>query len=147
MGKLRNIPDDVFEKAVKDSGCIQEVIEKLGYSQTSVAIGKLIKKRIIEMGIDTSHFDTPYARFSNPIYELDGILTEDYPYCDTTRLEKGLLKAGLLKYECSECGNKGEWNGKPLKLQLEHKNGECNDNKIDNLCFLCPNCRSQTDHI
>jgi hypothetical protein len=29
-------------------------------------------------------------------------------------------------------------------LQLEHVNGVNNDNRPQNLCFLCPSCHSQT---
>jgi hypothetical protein len=36
------------------------------------------------------------------------------------------------------------WQGSKLVLQLEHKNGKSNDNRIENICFLCPNCHSQT---
>ena len=31
-----------------------------------------------------------------------------------------------------------------MVLQLEHINGVHNDNRIEKLCFLCPNCHSQT---
>lgn len=55
------------------------------------------------------------------------------------RLEK------LIPYVCNECGQGPEWNGKKLVLQLEHKNGINNDNRLENLCFLCPNCHSQTE--
>ncbi len=43
------------------------------------------------------------------------------------------------------CGNKGNHNGKSLSLHLDHKNGVNNDNRLDNLRFLCPNCHSQTE--
>jgi hypothetical protein len=43
------------------------------------------------------------------------------------------------------CFGPGEWNEKRLVLQLEHINGDAYDNRLDNLCFLCPNCHSQTD--
>jgi hypothetical protein len=35
------------------------------------------------------------------------------------------------------------WNGKPLKLILDHRNGNNSDNRPKNLRFLCPNCDSQ----
>lgn len=35
------------------------------------------------------------------------------------------------------------WNGKELKLILDHKNGVHGDNRPKNLQFLCPNCNSQ----
>jgi hypothetical protein len=46
-------------------------------------------------------------------------------------------------YKCSEC-NIEEWNNKPITLQLEHKDGNSENNAEDNLCLLCPNCHSQT---
>jgi 5-methylcytosine-specific restriction endonuclease McrA len=32
-----------------------------------------------------------------------------------------------------------------VPIQLEHKDGDSNNNKIDNLELLCPNCHSLTD--
>ena len=48
-----------------------------------------------------------------------------------------------LTEEC-ECGITSEWRGKPIRLQLHHKNGDNSDNQLVNLCYLCPNCHSQT---
>lgn len=56
-----------------------------------------------------------------------------------------VLKHNLIDFVCSECGLPSEWNGKPLVLQLEHRNGVNNDHRLENLTFLCPNCHSQTD--
>ena len=33
----------------------------------------------------------------------------------------------------------------PLRFQVHHTNGDHNDNRIDNLQLLCPNCHTQTD--
>ena len=48
-------------------------------------------------------------------------------------------------YECVMCSNKGEWNGKPLVLQLDHIDGNPKNNTLDNVRWLCPNCHTQTD--
>lgn len=45
---------------------------------------------------------------------------------------------------CWICGIT-EWNGKPLTLELEHKDGNSKNNNEDNVCLICPNCHSQTD--
>ena len=47
-------------------------------------------------------------------------------------------------YFCSDCGI-SEWNKKPIILELEHKNGDSSNNKLSNVCLLCPNCHSQTE--
>lgn len=35
--------------------------------------------------------------------------------------------------------------GKPVSMQLHHKNGDGSDNRIENIQFLCGTCHSQTD--
>lgn len=47
-------------------------------------------------------------------------------------------------YVCVSCGNDGAHNGKPLSLQLDHKDGDATNNLPSNLRLLCPNCHSQT---
>jgi 5-methylcytosine-specific restriction endonuclease McrA len=64
--------------------------------------------------------------------------------CQRKNVKDRIIKSGMIEYKCVECGNKGEHNGKPLSLQLDHKNGINNDNRLENLRFLCPNCHSQT---
>ncbi len=46
---------------------------------------------------------------------------------------------------CFECGQGNEWNGKPLVLQLDHIDGNSDNNFPENLRLLCPNCHTQTD--
>lgn len=55
-----------------------------------------------------------------------------------------LLKAGLLKNTCQECGL-SEWRGKRLSIHIDHINGIRNDHRLENLRMLCPNCHSQTE--
>lgn len=45
--------------------------------------------------------------------------------------------------KCSVCGI-DSWNGNDLVLELEHKDGNSENNGKDNVCLICPNCHSQT---
>ena len=45
--------------------------------------------------------------------------------------------------KCNHCGNH-EWRGKPLILELEHRDGNNQNNERGNLECICPNCHSQT---
>lgn len=62
-----------------------------------------------------------------------------------THLKRRIILKNLIPYTCSGYGLGSQWNSKPLALQLEHINGVFNDNRLSNLCFLCPNCHSQTE--
>lgn len=62
-----------------------------------------------------------------------------------SHVKKRILENRLIEYRCISCGLIGEWNGKPISLQLEHINGINDDNRLENLAFICPNCHSQTD--
>jgi len=44
---------------------------------------------------------------------------------------------------CQECGV-SEWNGKELVFELDHADGNSENNQEENLRLLCPNCHSQT---
>lgn len=46
---------------------------------------------------------------------------------------------------CECCGIGSEYNGMPLVLQLDHIDGNSDNNAVENLRLLCPNCHSQTD--
>jgi len=60
--------------------------------------------------------------------------------CD---IKKILVKNLNIEYKCSECGII-KWRGRNITLELHHINGNRNDNRLENLEFLCLNCHSQT---
>lgn len=60
-------------------------------------------------------------------------------------VKKFIKRNNILPYVCHLCKMEPFWNGKELVLQIDHINGINNDNRIENLRFLCPNCHSQTE--
>ena len=48
-------------------------------------------------------------------------------------------------YKCLECGTSKDWFGKQLIFELDHIDGNRNNNSRNNLRILCPNCHSTTE--
>lgn len=81
--------------------------------------------------------------YSRKKLEDKDVFKENSSY-DRGHLKNRIIKDNLIPYKCQKCSNSGLWEGETLVLQLEHINGVPNDNRLENLCFLCPNCHSQT---
>jgi Zn finger protein HypA/HybF involved in hydrogenase expression len=147
--KLKYQKDNLTE-IVKNSKSVSDVINKLGL-RTAGGNFKTIKNYIEIYKIDITHFETDELRIvklkelskENKI-DLNLILVENSTY-NRTSLKKRLIQEKILEYKCEKCLNIGKWIGENITLQLDHKNGIFNDNRIENLRFLCPNCHSQTD--
>jgi 5-methylcytosine-specific restriction endonuclease McrA len=65
------------------------------------------------------------------------------PKRNRKHIKARLVKAGLFDNSCQSCGIV-DWRGRPLSMHLDHVNGIRNDNRLENLRMLCPNCHSQT---
>jgi hypothetical protein len=62
------------------------------------------------------------------------------------RISPRTIKWFLIKTNgrsCSRC-SLSEWNGSPIVLEMEHIDGNSDNNSPTNLCLLCPNCHAQT---
>lgn len=60
-------------------------------------------------------------------------------------VKRRILEDCLIDYVCACCSVGAVWNNKPLVLILDHINGVNNDNRLENLRFVCSNCDSQLD--
>ena len=75
---------------------------------------------------------------------LEELLVPNRPQTNRSHLKLRLLAAGLKENRCERCGLT-EWDGRPLNMQLHHVNGQGQDNRLENILFLCPNCHAQTE--
>ncbi len=106
---------------------------------------KTLRRYADEHEISTEHFD-PYAssRGAKARIPLEEILVRDSSY-SRNHLKERLYDEGLKRPICEMCGKGEERQGRRLGLILDHINGVRNDNRIENLRIVCPNCAATLD--
>jgi len=102
-----------------------------------------IRKSIRKAGVPPHHLtkydlDTHLEK-TRPIEDY---LSNKYPM-QSDKLKIRLIGENILDPCCSECTMEA-WFGQPIPLELDHRNGDSNDNRLENLRLLCPNCHAQT---
>jgi len=132
-----------FKELIKNSINLVDVCRNLNISK-SYGNRQTIKKYIRLYNIDISHFYIPTSK-TNKQWSLNEILIRDSKFTKTNDLKKKLYKEGLKNRECELCGQGEEWKGKHMSLIIDHINGINNDNRIENLRIVCPNCNATLD--
>lgn len=144
--KIYELTDEEFTSLVRESLNVKTVLFKLGYTTKGNSWGYgLVKRRMLELNLTAQDFAGRTAFYKGV---EDTQLTKEKIFregCNHSRssVRRYILKNNILEYKCNICGI-SQWNGKTLSLDLDHINGINNDNRIENLRFLCPNCHSQT---
>lgn len=140
---------EMLEDAVKDCTSYAQLARTLGKKPIGSTLTHLAK-RCKDMGVDVSHFTgQAWARNKPSKRKLaaSDVLIVRRPEQgreDASRLRRALIEVGKEEV-CGECGLLPEWHGKPLRLQVDHIDGQYWNNTHDNLRFICPNCHTQTD--
>ena len=125
-----------LQEAIINSSSISGVIRYLGLNKSSGTY------RTIEKRIDEYRLVPNFTRKKHKKYSHETIFCERSTY-DRKSVRNKIIKENFLEYKCSIC-NIFDWNNQPLSLQLDHINGVRDDNRLENLRFLCPNCHTQT---
>jgi DNA-binding phage protein len=134
---------DYYVKLINESESLIEVCRKANIVPTTGNYDTL--KRIIkEENLDISHFKRICVSSDVSRRNTEEYLSNNFSI-STYRLKNRLLKEGYKECRCEKCGST-EWFGKPIPLELHHINGDNNDNRLENLQMLCPNCHAFTDN-
>jgi hypothetical protein len=136
---INNLSKERLEELISNSTSAHNIIKNFGINPRESHI-KLINKKISEYELES----TKYI-LRDKITKTNEDLFVNGSICSRGTLIGRILKDSLIEHICSICNLGSEWNDEKLVLQLDHINGINNDNRIENLRFLCPNCHAQTD--
>lgn len=143
--RIYELTDEQFVSLIKGSGNISEVLFKLGYTIKGNSWAfSLVRRRMEDLKLDSTMFKGKSALKTPVEQQVDPArLFKENSKHNRCVARRYILKHNLIPYQCAICGAV-EWQGKTLSLELDHINGINNDNRLENLRFLCPNCHSQT---
>src|SRR5258708_33920335 len=143
-GKAFKYTKERLEAAVLKATSIQGVARIILGKPVSGNQHQHIKKMIQKFNIDSNHFlgyahnkgvNSNQRKLPNQIFIIG-------QRQKSAQLRRALIES-TIKYRCVIC-NIDEWKGKKINLEIDHIDGNSEDNRIENLRFLCPNCHSQT---
>jgi len=134
-------------QAVAASSSYAETLRRLGMRPAG-GNHRTLREYVEEVwSISTAHFDPDRARneaLQRERVALSSVLVEASTY-SRSHLKARLFDAGLKTRRCEMCGQGEIWRGRRMALILDHVNGVANDNRIENLQIVCPNCAGTLD--
>jgi hypothetical protein len=143
---MKNIPKDELENLVKTSSSITEIFSKLKLNNIYSSTHYRTFRRLVEQyNIDCSHFKRGNKSTNTFVQKrpLEVYLNNEYPI-QSNKLKNRLLSEKVFEHKCDTC-KLTEWNELPIPLQLDHIDGNSDNNNLSNLRLLCPNCHALTD--
>ncbi|HEX6457925.1 MAG TPA: HNH endonuclease signature motif containing protein [Thermoleophilaceae bacterium] len=137
--------EPTLRRVIAESFSFSDALRRLGL-RAAGGNHATIKKYVELWGISTSHFNydrapTHLLRARTPLGE---ILVERSTY-HRGHLKRRLYEEGIKLPRCEMCGQGEVWKGRPMALILDHINGIPNDNRLENLRIVCPNCAATLD--
>ena len=136
--------DDEVRLAFSSAQSMADLLRRVGL----VARGdnyRVMKGRLIRLGLDPAALPG-FAWSKGRAFvrmPLQDMLVRGKHVPGPTLIQR-LLEAGIFERVCEAC-DLPEWLGQPIPLEIDHINGDHDDNQLENLRLLCPNCHAQTD--
>ena len=142
--RLHKYTENQLRDAVASSSSVRQTLKKLGVAPYGGNYD-VFWKAAEHFNLDTSHFlgqGWNLGKTHPPKRELRSYLNNEYSI-GSHKLRLRLLREKVLPHRCVRC-QLTEWLGGPIPLELDHVDGNRQNNHLDNLRLLCPNCHTLT---
>ncbi|TXS55353.1 hypothetical protein EAO77_03500 [Streptomyces sp. t39] len=138
---------EVLSPVVAASSSMCEVLRRLGLDVVG-GYHTHISRRVTALGLDTSHFRPPDRAGGTRRRDPGAVLVVQPPERSRRipgeRLRRAMTASGVPD-RCALCATTPSWRGRPLPLEVDHRDGDWRNNRPENLRLLCPNCHAVTD--
>ena len=151
--KLYQFTPSELQKLLDESNGYSDLLRKINMNPKGDN-PKTLKKIITELNLDETKLKlnrsnlyrnnakVTHKKVKIPIEDI--IMKKEHPNYQPFKLLKRLIKEGYKERKCEKCGLT-EWQGQPIPLELHHEDGNRNNNLLNNLKILCPNCHALTN--
>lgn len=145
---------EILIEAVNSSRSMADVLRFFGLRLTGGS-HRALTIRLKKEEINTSHFhgskwnvgeNHQGGPAKKPAEEILVLGNSTDANVSSFRIRRALREIGRLEI-CEECNLGPMWKGRPLRLQIDHRNGRRWDNRRENVRWICPNCHSQTENF
>jgi len=135
---------DQLRRSCAQAASYRELITLLGLRPAGGNY-RVVRTHLEANHISTAHFQrVPWNKGRRTIRAkrpLELVLAQDSTY-QSFKLKKRLFAEGIKQPKCELCGWAECAPDGRVPLELDHINGLRNDNRLENLRILCPNCHS-----
>lgn len=125
----------------------EEILNWISENQSKAFICKMLSCRPDTLNVYLKKMDIKYDGNKGLKGIKCGIKTpiKDYlnnkKFINSHRLKNKLIEEGYKEKKCERC-NLEKWNEEDIPLELHHKDGNKDNNNLENLEILCPNCHA-----
>lgn len=147
LGFMPRYTEQQARRAVAASHSYSEALRLLGL-RSAGGNHKLFRHYVDDVWqVPTAHFDAGASARRGPTPRatpMAKVLVEESSY-PRANLKRRLFEEGYKERCCEMCGQGELWKGRWMSLILDHRNGVPNDNRLENLRIVCPNCAATLD--